>query len=149
MPDLLHLRVDGISFLLGVVTGTLFWVLFGQFRKNLYPYLLSYAKRQIQAFRDRNFIGAEVALRQEALRRAQRSHLAAPLFSLDEILIPPKLVAPPPLVDPGEDQPLDFLETSPLPFLPDWPELSSQFNIHFINLAQALENNGSPLASCQ
>ncbi|NOH02407.1 MAG: hypothetical protein HND47_10880 [Chloroflexi bacterium] len=39
--------------------------------------------------------------RRATLRRAQGMHLAAPLFALDEIILEPLLLAPPPKVEPG------------------------------------------------
>ena len=143
MPDWLNIRVDGLSFFLGVAAGTLFWFLFGQFKKTLLPYLLSVSKRKYQEFRDRNFIGANVAIRQDVLKRAQKAHLAAQLFALDEILIPPKLIPPPPLIDPTLDIEPDNLAVAPFPYLPDWPEISSNYQNDLFTLAQMAEKNAN------
>jgi hypothetical protein len=142
MADWLNIRVDGLSFLLGLVAGTLFWAIIGQL-KNYSPQIRATFKKKYQEFRDRNFAGVEVALRQEALKRAQHSHLAAQLFSLDEIIIQPKLIAPPPMIDPGLEQQFDGSPSTAFPFLPDWPELSSQYNIDFLSLSEALQSGAN------
>jgi HEAT repeat protein len=142
MADWLNIRVDGLSFLLGLVAGTLFWAILGQ-AKNYSPQIRATFKKKYQEFRDRNFSGVEVALRQEALKRAQHSHLAAQLFSLDEIIIQPKLIAPPPMIDPSLEQQMDGSPSTAFPFLPDWPELSSQYNIDFLSLSEALQSGAN------
>ncbi len=141
MLDWLNIRVDGLSFFLGVAAGTLFWFLFGQFKKSLFPYLLSFSKRKFQEFRDRNFIGANIAIRQDALKRAQKVHLASQLFALDEILIPSRLIPPPALIDPVQESDSENLSTPPFPYLPDWPEISSQYQNDLFSLAQLVEKD--------
>jgi len=71
----------------------------------------------------------------------QGLHLAAPLFSLDEILEPPQLLAPPPRVEPG--LPLiaeDIVETT-VPYLPAWPELAAIYKAPTISFSEALSGN--------
>jgi HEAT repeat protein len=143
MPDWLNIRVDGISFFLGVAAGTLFWFLFGQFRKSLFPYLLTFSKRKLQEFRDRNFIGANIAIRQDALKRAQKSHLAAQLFALDEILISPRLIPPPPLIDPTQENDAENLAVPSFPYLPDWPEVASTYQNDLYTLTQLVEKDAN------
>jgi hypothetical protein len=138
MTDWLNVRVDGLSFGLGLVAGTLFWVIFGQLR-NYWPQISSTVKKKYQEFRNRNFAGVDVALRQEALKRAQHAHLAATLFSLDEIILPPKLLAPPPMLDPSQSQSADNIVPPLFPYMPDWPELASQYNDAVFSLAEALQ----------
>ena len=143
MPDWLNIRVDGLSFFLGIAAGTLFWFLFGQFKKTLFPYLLSVSKRKFQEFRDRNFIGANIAIRQDVLKRAQKAHLAAQLFALDEILIPPRLIPPPPLIDPAQENDPENLPISSFPYLPDWPEISSNYQNDLSTLPQLAAKNAN------
>ncbi len=143
MPDWLNIRVDGLSFFLGIAAGTLFWFLFGQFKKTLLPYLLSVSKRKFQEFRDRNFIGANIAIRQDVLKRAQKAHLAAQLFALDEILIPPRLIPPPPLIDPAQENDLENLPIPSIPYLPDWPEISSNYQNDLSTLAKLAAKNAN------
>ena len=143
MPDWLNIRVDGLSFFLGVAAGTLFWFLFGQFKKSLFPYLVEVFKRRLQEFRDRNFIGANIAIRQDVLKRAQKAHLASQLFALDEILIQTRLIPPPPLMDPSQENDPATLVNSPFPYLPEWPEISSVYQNDLLTLSQLAENNAN------
>jgi hypothetical protein len=138
MADWLNIRVDGLSFFLGVAAGTLFWVLFSQF-KGWFPRLLAIGKQILHNFRERNFAGVEAAVRLETLKRAQKAHIAAQLFSLDEVIIAPKLIAPPPLLDPTQTHDPDSLISTLYPALPDWPEQASQYPVEFLTLAQAVQ----------
>lgn len=138
MPDWLSFYIDGRSFLLGVVAGTLLWFILYQF-KGAIPQVQAIAKRWLHNLREKNFAGVEAAFRLAALKTAQKSHLSAQLFSLDEILITPKLMAPPPIGDPTQPNPPDSILSASFPYLPDWPELGSQYNVDFINLGQALQ----------
>ena len=65
-------------------------------------------------------------------------HLAAPLFALDEILIPPAILLPPKFFVP-EDQPyLDDIVTTTVPYSPEWPHLQAFYRAPTLTLPQAL-----------
>jgi hypothetical protein len=138
MPDWLSFYIDGRSFLLGVIAGALLSFILSQF-KGILPQIQTIAKRWLHNLREKNFAGIEAAFRLAALKTAQKSHLSAQLFSLDEILITPKLMAPPAMVDPIQPSPPDSILSASFPYLPDWPELGSQYNIESISLGQALQ----------
>jgi hypothetical protein len=138
MPDWLNFYIDGRSFLLGVIAGSLLWFILYQF-KGVIPQVQAIAKRWLHNLREKNFAGVEAAFRLAALKTAQKSHLSAQLFSLDEILITPKLMAPPPIGDPTQPNPPDSIISASFPYLPDWPELGSQYNVDLISLGQALQ----------
>ena len=77
-------------------------------------------------------------LRQDSLRYVQGLHLASPLFALDEVLIEPRILAPPLPAEPGrENPPVDILSQI-IPYLPDWPELAARYSAKTISLASAL-----------
>jgi len=59
------------------------------------------AKERREAAQVRRTSGLEDNHRRITLRRAQGMHLASSLFSLDEILQEPRLLAPPARVEPG------------------------------------------------
>ena len=70
---------------------------------------------------------------------AQKQHLAAPLFSLDEIAIEPKVLTP--LIDTPrtlELAPTDSVSMS-VPYIPDWPELAAFYNASTMTLTDALQ----------
>jgi hypothetical protein len=71
-------------------------------------------------------VSTEARLCNYMLKYTQSLHLASPLFSLDEIVIPPKLMAPPAVKGP-EDETL-YLDPvlRLIPYTPDLPELAAQ-----------------------
>ena len=68
-------------------------------------------------------------------------HLAASLFSLDEIVIPPRLLAPPARVEPGMTHAEEDVVSQTLPYMPAFPELAATFRASSFSLAQALAGN--------
>ncbi len=130
---------DRISFWLGFVAATLFWWLFLRLR----PALLSLLRRGIEALRIARFeaaSGVETRLCNEMLRQVEASHLAAPLFALDEVLIQPRLLAPARPVIPGEVPFTEGISLQAVPFSPGWPELASQYGVPVFSLSEALSN---------
>jgi hypothetical protein len=75
------------------------------------------------------------------LQQTQGLHLAAPLFSLDEIIEPPTLLAPPPRLDPDSPFINDDIVDNTLPYIPAWPELAATYHAPTLTLAQALSGN--------
>jgi HEAT repeat protein len=141
----LNFRFEFISFLLGFSAASLFWWLFSQ-AKSWYPKVKESVDLRIKASRDRNFSGIDLLLRQTTLRRAQRLHLAQAFFPLDEIIIKPYLLAPPVYLTKPDD--LTISETVAdqiIPYLPDSPELTAQYPVSRLTLAEAL-SNGSNIA---
>jgi hypothetical protein len=79
------------------------------------------------------------------LRLAQGQHLAANLFSLDEILLPVRLIAPPPVIEPGGAIPLEDVVSQTVPYMLTWPEMAATYNAMTLSLPEAL-SGGSNLA---
>jgi len=131
-------ELDRLSFWLGFLAAALFFWLLRVTRPWLIALTQSLHSRSRTA-REGRTSALETQIRNAILRRAQSYHLAAPLFSLDEIVIPPRLLAPPPPVEPGvPSPPLDITETT-LPHLPDWPEIASHYGAPTLTLAEALQ----------
>lgn len=139
------LHLDRVSFWLGFLAASLFWWLAARLRP-LIPIWLKKLRRQVNELQLSNLTAANNAHRRETLRRAQAMHLAAPLFALDEVLIPPRLLAPP-ADEIGEngDTTSRPIAGQVLPYLPDWPELVSPLGAPVISLAEALQT-GRPIA---
>jgi HEAT repeat protein len=132
------LQLDRQSFWLGFIAGTLFWL----FINRLMPLLrqgLKTLRQRSQAARESLQAGTRAHLADDTLRLAQRQHIASALFSLDEAAIQPRLMAPPPQVEPGIRQPLEDITDHALPYLPDWPELASTYNGPTLTLVEALQ----------
>jgi HEAT repeat protein len=142
MRFLNSLDFDRTSFWLGFLAGFLFLWLLGRLRP-IFSRLLVSMRESLRESRLRLTAGADIRLRNEALRRAQALHLAAPLFSLDEILILPKLLAPPPPVLPGEAAPEVDITHTVMPYLPDWSELPGRYRAPTLTLAEAMQGGTS------
>jgi hypothetical protein len=135
-------NLDLFSFWLGFILASVFWwvisMLRPAFRQMREAARIKQAERKERA---RTSTAVEQHYRELMLLYSQGQHLAASLFSLDEILIPPRLLAAPPRV--GPDIPIyneDIVDIT-LPYLPAWPEIGSIYKATTLTLAQALSGN--------
>jgi HEAT repeat protein len=139
-----NLHIDRASFWIGFLTATLFWWLLMQFRPSL-TRLWKKLLARISAMREGRRATTEFHHRNDTIRYAQSLHIAAPLFSLDEILIPPSLLAPPAPIEPGEAPPTTDITDLVLPYMPDWPYLAATYRAPSLTLESALENGANLL----
>jgi len=128
---------DPFSFLFGFVVGLVFVWLLGRVRP-LFTQVRENAKEQRVAAQTRRTSGLEDNHRRITLRRAQGMHLAASLFSLEEILQEPRLIAPPARVEPGVTGIQEDIISQTLPYMPAWPELAAMYRAPTIGLAEAM-----------
>jgi HEAT repeat protein len=129
--------VNPISFAIGFVAGVLFTWLLSRARP-LLTQIRENAKEQRQAAQTRRTSGLEDNHRRITLRRAQGMHLASSLFSLDEILQEPRLIAPPARVEPGVVGIQEDIISQTLPYMPAWPELAAIYRAPTIGVAEAI-----------
>jgi HEAT repeat protein len=137
-----RIKIEGISFWVGFVTATIFWWL----AIRLLPYIKKAITSLIetaQAARQSMQTGAEQRLRASTLKFVQNLHLTSSLFALDEILITPQLMAPPVMIVPGQEPPLDYVTENLIPFMPDFPELSGAYNGHTIPVHEAMKGGAN------
>lgn len=88
-------------------------------------------------------ISTEVRLRNDIYRFAQKQHLAASLFSLDEIAIVPKVLTP--LIQASKSielAPTDSVSLT-VPYVPDWPELAAVYKASTMTLIEALQGGAN------
>jgi len=128
---------DPYSFALGLIAASAFWWLVAKARPVLGEIRDSIKERN-EAAQTRRASGIEENHRRVMLRRAQGMHLAAPLFSLDEILQEPRLMAPLPMVVPGTPPPSEDVVTETLPYMPTWPELAAIYKAPTLSVAEVL-----------
>ncbi len=131
------LSIDPLSFFFGFVIATIFWWMVSRARP-LWKEMgenLTARREQSQSRRASNL---EENHRRVTLRRAQGMHLAAPLFSLDEILQEPRLMAPPVRVEPGGPVGSEDSTTLTLPYMPAWPELAAVYDAPTLAIADAM-----------
>jgi HEAT repeat protein len=129
--------MDPFSFAIGFVTGILFTWLFNRVRP-LLTQIRENARERSQAVQIRRTSGLEDNHRRITLRRAQGMHLASSLFSLDEILQEPRLIAPPARVEPGVVGIQEDMISQTLPYMPAWPELAAIYRAPTIGVAEAI-----------
>jgi len=125
------------SFLIGFITATIFWVLMERMRP-LWKEIRENWRQSREDAKARRSAGVEDNHRRITLRTAQSMHLAAPLFALNEIIETPRLIAPPPRVEPGTELITEDIVTLTVPYMPSWPELAAIYQAPTLSLSQAL-----------
>ncbi len=125
------------SFLFGFVVGILFVWLLGRARP-VWKQVRQGAQEKHEAAQVRRTSGLEDNHRRITLRRAQGMHLASSLFSLDEILQEPRLIAPPAQVEPGVVGIQEDIISQTLPYMPAWPELAAIYRAPTLGVAEAI-----------
>jgi hypothetical protein len=138
------LQFDLLSFITGLIAGILGAWLGSRLRRRI-ALPSSLVKPENLLSPGKGPASLELRLRNEILRHAQTLHLAAPLFSLDEILIPPHLLLPAVPFDPEEAASERDFEAWMFPELPDWPELASAYGSTQVSLIEALGGGASLL----
>jgi hypothetical protein len=130
-------RFDLPSFWIGTLAASLLWLAFQRISPFL-PKYLEKIRNSFKKFSGRFSSSIEIKYRQELIAILQENHLASPLFSLDELAIPPKLIAPlrPVYIDGIPTG--DHLGATAIPYLPEWPEVSVAYNGETIEIPEAL-----------
>ena len=134
--------LDPLSFGVGFVVGILFTWLLSRLRP-LFQQARESAREQRTAAQVRRTSGLEDNHRRLTLRRAQGMHLAASLFSLDEILQEPRLMAPPARVEPGVVSVQEDIISQTLPYMPAFPELAAVYRAPTLSMVEALEGGSN------
>jgi HEAT repeat protein len=137
-----NLSFNQISFWVGFLAGALGLWLFGKLRPTL-PGLFNDLRARSKKTRSSFAPNSAGRHRRDTLRYVQGLHLAAPLFSLDEILVEPQLITPPTFFNPGaDDSSIDLLSTT-IPYMPDWPELAAYYSINTLTLDESLSSGAN------
>ncbi len=134
---------DAFSYALGFISALIFAWLLSRLRPAIDEWRKTAATRRVET-QERRATGVEENHRRATLRRAQGMHLAASLFALDEVLLEPRLLAPPPRVEPGGALVTEDIVAQTLPYMPSWPELATLYRAPSLGLGQAL-SGGSHL----
>ncbi len=133
---------DRTSFWLGFLAATLLWWLVSRFRPQLSRLFHSFLE-QSKISRTERSQSDEIRIGNDVLRKAQGWHLAWPLFSLDEILTPPRLLAPAPAPYAYEPPPSSDITDWAIPYTPDDPELASFYNAPQLDVSEALRGGAN------
>jgi len=142
LNNLFGFRFDMPEFLTGVVFGfALIWI-FTRMRpifdglSNVRQDFLGNINLQFSA-------GSTNRYQAEILTRANTMHLASDFFALDEIVVPPRVLAPPIPDDPEGTDPTPQDTLAVVPNLPDWTFLSGIYSAPTISLADALADGAN------
>ena len=85
-------------------------------------------------------LGASDRFRTELLMRAHTQHMARALFALEEIVVPPRLLAPPQPTDPQSSDPVPEELVGILPSLPDSALLAGLYRAASIPMIEGLRS---------
>ncbi len=131
------IRIDRISFWLGFAGSSLLWWLIISIRPH-WKELVQFFKTQFQSAAQDIKSSSSQRLLNDTLKHVQQLHLASALFSLDEIIITPHLLAPKvPVFPSGEPHTEDIVSTT-IPWMPEAPEMASAFGAPTLTLDEAL-----------
>lgn len=143
MSDILqNLAIDQLSFWFGFVAGALGLWLASKLIPAI-PGLLKDIRSRTGNVRPKILSNNTERLRQETLRHVQGLHLASALFALDEILVEPRVLAPPPPALSGEESARADILAQTIPYLPDWPELAARYSSDTLTLSEALSEGAN------
>jgi hypothetical protein len=132
-----RLSFDILSFILGFLLASVFWWAFGQIRPLIKQIRQNMKEGQAKA-KERGAIGMEDRYRKLVLQQAEGMHVASSLFALSEIVLQPRLLAPPPRIEPGTPTHNDDIVSQGLPYLPAWPEMAATYKATSFTPAKAL-----------
>jgi hypothetical protein len=131
---------DLLSLILGAVLATIFWWLLQLVRPLLKQIRLN-LKTDTKKVKERGSAGVEDRYRKLVLKQVQGMHIAAPLFALDEIVVNPRLMAPPARIEPGGARIEEDVVSQTLPYMPAFPEIAATLGAPHFSLAKALASN--------
>jgi HEAT repeat protein len=131
-------RFDTISFFIGMAVATAIWWAITLARPMLEQLLETYREKQKERALQAS-AGMEESHRKIIYKQTQGMHLAASLFSLDEIIEPTLLLAPPVSGEPrtGIPRRQDIVEQA-VPYLPAYPEVGAVYSAATLTIPEAL-----------
>ncbi len=135
-----NFQLEKISFFLGFLSATILWIVVSKF-KIWIPDIKQYFQKVVKILKAQHTSGIQNAIKNEAYLRAQSNHLAKSLFFLDEIIIEPMLLAQPRTNQEDENVIFESEIASTVPFTPDFPLLSRNFNVPRISITDAGQKN--------
>lgn len=118
---------DRASFWMGFFTAGLIIFLSLRLRKYWVP-VKDFVTRWLKTVKIKQSTSVDAMLRQDVLKRAQSAHLARSLFSLDEILITPKVMTPAKQIEPDNPDLIASAQPQVIPNLPLVPQFNAQYN---------------------
>lgn len=139
-----NIVIDLTSFWIGFAVATVFWWLMRLAQPALSKVWDS-IKERLSSMRQGLKTSIEVRFRQDMIQLFQTNHLAGLMFTLNEIAVEPQLLMPPPPVIPGEALPPESLTDIAVPYMPEWPEVNSQFYVNRMTIPMAMSKGANLL----
>ncbi len=136
------MRFDWPEFMVGLVVGIVAGLILSRFLPAI-PWARDWAQSKIRIFRENALAGARDRYYPEVVKQAETQHIARAIFALNEVLIPPRLLAPPIPTDPLQTEPVPQDSLAVLPNLPDFTYLSGIYRAHSISLESAIEQGAN------
>lgn len=127
------------TFIIGFIAGLLLGWVISEFRR-LFPRLRESVQASTSARQRVHDVTYEASWRERVRLHVQSLHVASPLFALDEIAIPPRVLAAAPHNAPGSPGGAEDLSSNIIPMLYDFPELGSIYNTPSITISEALSD---------
>ena len=134
-----NLRFETISFWAGFAAATLLWWVI-KFARPVHKKFFSWIKGKYEGWRKTRRLGFERKYYDSFFEFTQGQHLSSPLFSLEEILITPRFLGPPPIIDPDLPPYHEEIITELIPYTPDWPELASAYHYKTLNVLDTVKH---------
>jgi HEAT repeat protein len=139
-------RFDYEEFLFGLILALALAYLFFRLGPTL-AWIREWSGKQARWMGDSLTAGATDRFRADLLTRAQTSHVARSIFALEEVLIPPAVLAPSPWTDPLRTEPVHEDIFGVLPNIPDWTALAGLYRSPRIPLEEALGGGANLLVT--
>ena len=128
-------RFDTLSFWIGFFLAVILSIVLFRLRTRIASFRETMSESYRTAVEALTTTAAQ-GYRNDLMHWAQSSHIVSHLFALEEILLPPKVLAAPTPLDP--DQPPEYDAPALFPFTPDWPQLAESYGANSIPITQLL-----------
>jgi HEAT repeat protein len=136
--------LDKASFWIGFAAATVIWWVFQQVRPALKT-VRQIIREQIASIRENIGTSIEQRYRQDIVNLMQEKHIASSLFSLNEIAIKPRLLAPPVPITPYGDIPQEDITQVAIPYLPEWTSVGAAFGVKTLGIPEAMSRGSNLL----
>ncbi len=134
--------LDYPSFWAGVLLTTIFLILFFRYRLRFKNSFFRIIKR-IKSFRDSLSVTSESDYNRILYKYVQGKHIFSDFSPLERIVVPPRCIAPPPSVIPGDETIDPSLLQQTLGYDPAFPEFSVEYYAPTFTLLDALTNGAN------
>ena len=135
-----NFQLERISFFIGFLSATILWFLISKL-KIWIPDIKPYLQKIVKNLKSQQSAGIQNAVLTEAYTRAQSNHLAKSLFFLDEIMVEPFLLVQPATVQEKENIIFESEIAQTVPFIPDQPHLTRNFNVPKLAITEAIHRS--------